>query len=337
MNNNLFKIDFNVTFPSRSYKGLLNKLKTFVSYCATVGIHQADGKKKVIRRYNAGEWNKETRTRGKKYNKKGKQIFSMAGKSHRMNVIKLAYQNEFGAKILIKPRYKTVTTKSKQIFHTKSFRIKRKQTTIASELFEKKGAGYLLLNKEGKFVKYYKPNSEISIPARPFLTKVLKNKNKKTVDVINKILVHTFVSRKYTASKAINIIAKYVSILAKINVLNNNNANSQITVKAKGFNDPLTDEQNRIYKSIKYKVYKNSNIPGVSGHKMLQSQMKKQLDKSLKSIADFEKIIEQTTNDTKIFKYKNGNKHYQEYFNNLSDSELTDYLNVLSELRPKLQ
>lgn len=296
MSNNLFKIEFGVTFPSRSYKGLLNKLKTFVSYCATVGIHQADGKKKVIRRYNTT-------------NKKGKKSTHIAGKSHRMNVVKLAYQNEFGATINLKTKYKTNKFTRKIVINRKYARVTRVATRKYSEISDKQG--YLLLDKQGNFVAYFKKS--ITIPPRPFLTKLLKEKDIKLSKMISGILLNTFITRKYTSSEAIHKIAKLVQYKVKNNVVNSK-ANNPLTFKAKGHRTPLLDEQDRIRKAIKYKVYSKMNIPDSKGQLALQRQNIKQIDKLLKSANVFDKIIEETNYTSKTFRYKGLNPNAKNYF-----------------------
>lgn len=295
MSNNLFKIDLNVTFPSRSYKGLLNKLKTFVSYCATVGIHKADGKKKVIRRYNTT-------------NKKSKKSTHIAGKSHRMNVVKLAYQNEFGATINLKTKYKTTKFSRTIIINRKYARVTRVATRKYSEISDKQG--YILLDKNGKFVAYFK--KQIKIPPRPFLTKILKEYDSKLDTAISYILIDTFVARKYTSSQAINKIASLVKLKVQQNIRLTTPKNSELTRKAKGFNQPLVDEKDRILKSIKYRVYKGLNIPDSKGRSMLKQQVQnvKHLDKLLNSAKVFDKIIEESSYTTKSFRYKRINPNY---------------------------
>lgn len=294
-NNNLFKIEFGVTFPSKSYKGLLSKLKTFVSYCATVGIHQADGKKKVIRRYNTT-------------NKKGKKSTHIAGKSHRMNVVKLAYQNEFGATINLKTKYKTTKFTRKIVINRKYARVTRVATRKYSEISDKQG--YLLLDKQGNFVAYFKKS--ITIPPRPFLTKLLKEKDMKFSALISQVLLDTFVTRKYTSSKAIHKITQLTQLKVKQNIRLTTPKNNELTKKAKGFNQPLVDEKDRILKAIKYKVYSKLNITDSKGRAMLKEQFEgvKYLDKLLKSSKVFDKIVEESNYTTKSFKYKGINPNY---------------------------
>lgn len=314
MNNNLFKIDFNVTFPSRSYKGLLNKLKTFVSYCATVGIHQADGKKKVIRRYNITS-------------KKGKKSTHIAGKSHRMNVIKLAYQNEFGARIPLRTKYKTVKNTKKIVINRKYAKVTRTATRKYSQINDKQG--YILLDKKGNFVAYFK--QEINIPRRPFLTKLLKEKDANLSKMISRILLDTFVTRKYTSSKAIHKIAKLIQYKVKNNVVNNK-ANHPLTFKAKGHKTPLIDEQDRIRKAIKYKVYSKMNIPDSKGQLALQKQNIKHIDKLLKSAKVFDKVIEETNYASKTFRYKGLNPNSKNYFSDYITQHISDITpNLISE------
>lgn len=316
MSDNLFKIDFNVTFPSRSYKGLLNKLKTFVSYCATVGIHQADGKKKVIRRYSTT-------------NRKGKNINHIAGKSHRMNVVKLAYQNEFGATINLKTKYKTTKFTRKIVINRKYARVTRLATRKYSEISDKQG--YLLLDKQGKFVAYFK--NQIKIPPRPFLTKLLKEKDMKFSALVSQILLDTFVTRKYTSSKAIHKIAQLTQLKVKQNIRSATPKASELTKKAKGFNQPLVDEEDRILKAIKYKVYSKMNIPGSKGQLALQKQTIKHIDKLLKSAKVFDKIIEESNYTTKSFKYKGINPNYKDKsLENLRPDSVHDLTSTITKL-----
>ena len=316
MSNNLFKIDFNVTFPSRSYKGLLNKLKTFVSYCATVGIHQADGKKKVIRRYSTT-------------NKKGKNINHIAGKSHRMNVVKLAYQNEFGATINLKTKYKTTKFTRKIVINRKYARVTRLATRKYSEISDNQG--YLLLDKQGKFVAYFK--NQIKIPPRPFLTKLLKEKDMKFSALVSQILLDTFVTRKYTSSKAIHKIAQLTQLKVQQNIRSATPKASELTKKAKGFNQPLVDEKDRILKAIKYKVYSKMNIPGSKGQLALQKQNIKHIDKLLKSAKVFDKIIEESNYTTKSFKYKGINPNYKDKsLENLRPDSVHDLTSTINKL-----
>lgn len=310
MNDNLFKIDFNVTFPSKSYKGLLNKLKTFVSYCATVGIHQADGKKKVIRRYNTTA-------------KNGKSVTHISGRSHRMNVVKLAYQNEFGATIPLRTKYKTAKDTKRIIINRKYARVARTATRKYSKVGEKQG--YILLDKNGNFVAYFK--HQIKIPSRPFLTRLLKEQDSKLSKAISNILLDTFVARKYTSSKAMHKIAKLVQYKVKNNTTNNK-ANHPLTFKAKGHKTPLIDVQDRIRKAIKYKIYSKLNVPDSKGRLSLQKQNIKHIDKLLKSSKIFDKIIEQSTYSTKTFRYKGLNPNAKNYFSDY----ITDSINNIDHL-----
>ena len=70
----LFQLDFHISNKMSGYKSILNKIKTFMQYMATVGIHSVEGRKKVIRRYTSMSTG----------------ITHKAGKSYRMNIVKLA-------------------------------------------------------------------------------------------------------------------------------------------------------------------------------------------------------------------------------------------------------
>lgn len=264
-------IDFQIQFKNRVFKSVLNKLKRFLEYNATVGIHYADGLKQVIRRYTT-------------MSKKGTKSGHYAGKSHRMNIIKLAYQNEFGAKIVIKPKYRTATHKIKSkvtIFYHRTT-----TTTIEkySALRSAKQQGYLVLDKQGTFVAYFKPDSVITIPARPFLRKVITNPDQALQTSVQNILANTFIKKGLSASKAFKAIATLVKCRVQANIHTNSKANHPITVKAKGKNSPLVDEQDRLSKSIKYKIYRGAK--GADEYKKQKNF--KTIDKTLKSIEQFE-------------------------------------------------
>lgn len=287
----IFNIDFEIAFKDRGFKRLLNKLKAFLQYNATVGIHSTEGKKIVNR----------------KYIKSGKNYIS--GKSYRMNIIKLAYQNEFGADIIIKPKYRSSTRVIKTVYHTLKHRYITKTIEKYSALRKASEQGYLLLNKRGKFVAYFKPNSIIHIPSRSFLRKVIYRPTTmlqlNIIDVLNNI----FVKNGYNANYGFKKIAGLVQQEVIKNIEHNGQANHPLTVKAKGFNDPLVDEHNRLSKSIKYKIYK-----GLKGKEQYKIQNNiHSIDKALKTIKDFEN---QGTFDAKIlppliFGYKGFNPNFE--------------------------
>lgn len=290
MANNFFRIGFNVQFKSKNYRGLLRKIQTFLRYMATVGIHEKEGKQKVIRRYSSG-----------KTNKNGKPIVHNAGKSHRMTIAKLAYQNEFGAIIEIKPRYKTAHERHRKIVQelwqhrTPMYRRKYRTVMVTDKKYSKersaKEQGYLLTDKNGNFVAYFKPRSQIKIPKRSFILKTIHKPDPKLIHVINNVLQKTFVNKGYTAHEAMTKIAKLVQHTMKGNVKNNQLSNHPLTIKAKGKNSPLEDEQDRIYKSIKFKIYKDVKVKDSRGNSKLQKQTVKHIDKLLASAKQFEQMI----------------------------------------------
>lgn len=292
----LFQLDFHIDNKMSGYKSILNKLKTFMQYMATVGIHSTEGQKKVIRRYTT-------------MSKKGKSVSHISGKSYRMNIVKLAYQNEFGANIYIKPRYITRSrTVGKNTVHTlktrQAFKTKEKYSALRSA----KQQGYLLLNKQGRFVAYFKPNSVIRIPARPFIRKVITDPNTTLTANINDVLSHTFTKGGYSAPSAIRKIAQLVQSEVTNNIRHNGRFNHPLTVKAKGKNDPLVDEQDRLSKAIKFKIYK-----GVKGMEAYRIQRNiKFIDKALKTIDQFNDkgIISSETSAGKIFTYKGVNPNF---------------------------
>lgn len=313
MANNFFRLNLNVEFKSKNYKGLLRKLQTFLRYMATVGIHEKEGKQKVIRRYDSG-----------KINKKGNKIIHNAGKSHRMTIAKLAYQNEFGAVITIKPRYKTAHERHRYIVKeissnkTPTYRRLYRKVMVVDKKYSKersaKEQGYLLTDKSGNFVAYFKPNTNIKIPKRSFILKTIHEPDATMLTVINNILQKTIVKNGFTATEAWRKIAKLVNMQMKKNVKRNQLANHPLTIKAKGKNSPLVDEQDRIYNSIKYKIYKNATVKGSKGYGKLQKQTIKHIDKLLASAKQFEimatKIKATFRNEEHTFHYvRSGTKN----------------------------
>ena len=298
----LLQLEFHIDSKLSRYKSILNKLKNFMQYMATVGIHSSDGMKRVTRRYTT-------------MSKKGKSVSHTAGKSYRMTLVKLAYQNEFGANIYIKPRYITRSrTVGKNAVHTlktrQTFRTKEKYSAVRGA----KEQGYLLLNKQGKFVAYFKPNSSIHIPARPFLRKVITNPNTNLINAVNSVLGNTFVKSGYSASTAINKIAKLVQFQVKSNIHNSTPRNHPLTFKAKGSSSPLVDEQDRLSKAIKYKIYKGAK--GMEAYRIQRNI--KYIDKALKTIDQFNDkgIISSKTEAGDIFTYKgfNPNFEFKDYY-----------------------
>lgn len=289
------KIDFNMQFKGKRYKRLLNKLKAFMQYSATVGIHSTEGQKKVMRRYTT-------------MSKKGKKEGHIAGRSYRMNIVKLAYQNEFGAQILIKPKYKIATrTVERKVYQTFNKRITVSLKEKYSALRKAREQGYLLLNKRGKFVSYFKPYSIITIPKRPFIKKVVTEPPKELITAINTVLERTFIKNEYTAKNAMVKIAKLVQFQMKNNV-HNSKKNHPLTIKAKGQNSPLVDEQDRLSKSIKYKIYKGDKGKlSYTIQKNIHS-----IDKHLKTISVFETRPSKYKTVTSSFTYKGSNPNFME-------------------------
>lgn len=286
-------ISFNINFKDTGYKSLLKKIKAFMQYSATVGIHSTEGSKKVIRRYTT-------------MSKKGKKIGHLAGKSYRMNIAKLAYQNEFGASIYIKPKYRIAKRKvGGEVLNTFKQRISKNIYEKYSALKKAKYQGYLLLDKKGNFVAYFKPNSVIKIPKRPFIKKIITEPQPALVSSINNVLEKTFIKKGYTARSAIIKIAKLVQFQIKNNI-HNSKFNHPLTVKAKGRNSPLVDEQDRLSKAIKYKIYR-----GVKGKELYTIQKNiHTIDNALNTINQFNKIS--STYETKIlsFTYKGSNPNF---------------------------
>ena len=132
----MIELSLDVKFSSRQYKSFLNRLKKLGLLIATVGIHANEGKQKVVRRYT---------TMSKKSNLQGHK----SGRSNIMTVAKLAYQNEFGANIYIRPRYRVAKKQvSSTTLHTPTQKITKTVSIKQSVLRGVKEQGYLLLNKQ---------------------------------------------------------------------------------------------------------------------------------------------------------------------------------------------
>lgn len=296
----MIDLNLDVKFSARQYKSFLNRLKKLGLLIATVGIHAEQGKQPVIRRYT-------------KTSSNGNEISKRAGATHRMTVAKLAYQNEFGANITIRPRYKTRTENKTTIYNSARHRITETVSRKYSAFAPVKQQGYLLLNKQGKFVAYFKPNSVIHIPERSFLRKTAKNLDPKVQAMCSDVLANILVNKSVSPTNGMKEIAKIIELKVKQNIRNVSPKNHELTRKAKGFNMPLVDEKDRILKSIKYKIYKNPYELGSKGNIQYLKQFDRQVDKVLKNATMYEKIAEQITTKQKVFAYKIFNPYRSEY------------------------
>lgn len=266
------QFDFKIENKNKRYKSFLTKLKKFILYHATVGIHQAQGKQKVIKRYN-------------KISKSGKSVSHLAGKSHRMTIAKLAYQNEFGATIYIKPRYKV----AKRTVGKMSYIQGDKRVTVStiekySRRMDARYQGYILFDKEGKFVMYKPPGSKIVIPknekSRSFIRKVVNKPSAELKDRVGNVLNGLLKIGGGRVSSSWNTIARIITEEMKNNV-HDNKPNHEITKKAKGSCTPLKDEQDRIYNAIKYRIYKSGTK---NANNYWNEKNARIIDKTLKTI-----------------------------------------------------
>lgn len=314
----MIDVEINVQFSAKKYQSFLKRLKKFCTLVATVGIHPKEGNKKVYHRYSTIS--------------KGKSVTKITGKSHRMTVMKLAYQNEFGTTIPIRPRYITLNKKEKQIIHTRSTRITRTTTTKYSVLRNAREQGYLLLDKRGKFVAYFRPNSKITIPERSFLRKTAKNIKPYLSTIVAKIIEETLVNRTMNQKTAITKIAKLIQYRVQNNMVNSK-PNHPLTFKAKGNKTPLLDEEDRLRKAVKYKVFHftQAGALGLQGNAQYLKLFENKVDKLLKSASEYEKLATEITKETKVFKYKYGNPHVRSIMDSMSDSQLNTYINTLAE------
>ena len=238
-------IEVSVKFNGRQYKSFLKRLQKFAQLVSLVGILPKEGVKRFTRHYMSMF-----------------STFNAGRRNTKMTIAKLAYQNEFGAKIYIRPRYKTVTTKEK--FYGR-YGVTKTLTTRITKMSVERGAreqGYFLRSKKGGWVAYFKPNSTITIPARSYLRNTAKNIDNAISTSVGNIVVGTLVDKSYTPKKAMEKISKLIQYRIK-NQMVNSKANHRLTVEAKGSSTPLVDEQDRLRESIKYKIY--SGVHGVSG------------------------------------------------------------------------
>ena len=308
------QLDINLIFPAKGYRQFLRKLRTFVSYCATVGILKSEGLKKATRKYFK-RVNKDSFTDMYKQYK-----VQNAGRSHVMTVVKLAYQNEFGTvsyggkypDIVIKPRYKTVRRSQRLgVYHSPRTRTTRTAHWKESVARSANEQGYLLMSRTGDFVMYKKPNETIGIPPRPFLTKVINNPPATLANEVGLIMQKALESGG-SVPKAYRDIASLVTDVAKSNIDKSPISNHPLTVKAKGFDKAYYDTQNRIYNSVKYKVYKNADKEGSAGNKALQRQMVSYFDVLLAKAKQYENLgrFDWSTTET-TFRYKIFNPNYR--------------------------
>lgn len=266
------QFDFKIENKNKRYKSFLTKLKKFILYHATVGIHQAQGKQKVVKRYN-------------KISKSGKSVSHLAGKSHRMTIAKLAYQNEFGATIYIKPRYKVARrTVGKMSYVQGDKRVTVSTIEKYSRRMDARYQGYILFDKEGKFVMYKPPGSKIVIPkkekSRSFIRKVVNKPSAELKDRVGNVLNGLLKIGGGRVSSSWNTIARIITEEMKNNV-HDNKPNHEITKKAKGSSTPLKDEQDRIYNAIKYRIYKSGTK---NANNYWNEKNARIIDKTLKTI-----------------------------------------------------
>ena len=203
---------------------------------ASIGIHSREGKQKVIKRYMS---------------KSGK--VKSSGRSYQFNIAKLAYQNEFGAVIPIKPRYRRRTNK--------------KTGKVTNTLRSDSQQGYILFDRKGDFVAYFPAGSSIKIPKRPFVGKTLNSPQSSTASSVLNVAMNCLIRSSYSIDIAWKKMAMAVEEDVKGNILRGAPSNHPLTVKAKGFNRPLIDEQNRLYMSVKSRVYKNTSA-STAGEKL---------------------------------------------------------------------
>lgn len=284
-------ISVDLKFSKRQYKSFLNRLKKLSLYVVAVGILPQDGKIKIKRTYIP----------------RGKKKAITAGKSHRMTLAKLAYQNEFGAEILIKEKYIHKTEKNRVRKSINGARVQISTVTKYSALSSKQG--YVLCDKQGKMITLFPVGKTIKIPSRSFLRRTVREVDSYMSSESSRILYRTLIKRDLSPKKAMEQVGKIVQIKVKHNIITSKN-NHPVTVKAKGKNTPLIDEQNRIYKHIKYKVFNN---PYQFGTKVNQAYLKmytRGIDKLLKSADVFTEKAKSVTQETSLFKYKIPNLNF---------------------------
>ena len=193
----------------------------------------------------------------------------------------MAYQNEFGATIYIKPRYKV----AKRTVGKMSYIQGDKRVTVStiekySKRMDARYQGYTLLDKEGKFVMYKPPNSIIKIPNRSFIRKVVNKPSAELKNRVGDVLNSLLKIGGGRVSSSWNTIARIITEEMKNNV-HDNKPNHKITKKAKGSSTPLKDEQDRIYNAIKYRIYKSGTK---NANNYWNEKNAKIIDKTLKTI-----------------------------------------------------
>ena len=262
-------IDVNVKFNGRQYKSFLRRLQKFAQLISLVGILPKEGTKRFTRHYLSMF-----------------STFSAGRRNTKMTIAKLAYQNEFGADIYIKPRFKTVTSSKSSSKYFISHKI---VTTTTEKKSVERGAreqGYLLRDKRGNWVAYFKPHSKITIPARSYMRNTVRNVDSKLSTSINNIVIGVLVDKSYSPKEAMKKISELVQHRIKDQMVNSKK-NHRLTIEAKGSSTPLVDEQDRLRESIKYKIY--SNVHGISGIYMPDAvATDKKLDNLIKSVDKYD-------------------------------------------------
>lgn len=236
MSNKSFDANLILKWEGKRYSSFLKKLERFTSRFASAGIHTKEGKNKIVKRYRS---------------KSGK--IKSSGRSYDFNIAKLAYQNEYGAQIPIKAKYRKKTNKvTGEVTYT---------------LRKASQQGYIIFDRQGEFVAYFPVGKVITIPKRPFVGKTLNSPRASMCSNILNIMSNCLIRSTYNIDVAWKKMALEVENDIKQNILKSSPSNHWITIKAKGFNRPLIDEQNRLYMSVKSKVYKNTSA-STAGEKL---------------------------------------------------------------------
>ena len=231
MANNIINFNMRIEFKDKEYKRFLKKLSGISKSFASIGIHSQDGQKPVVRKYVTG------------HNEYSAGVVHRAGITSQFNIAKLAYQNEYGADIPIKAK----------------FRVRSKPTKSGAIISTVKKQGYVLRDKNGKFIAYFPVGHVIKIPARRFMHNAVVRPEQKYMDKALFYAQNYLLFGSASLTTTWKMMGRQVELNIRKKIYNSTPPNHPLTVKAKGFNRPLIEEQKRLINNIKTEVYVSSN------------------------------------------------------------------------------
>lgn len=231
MTDNIINFNMRIEFKDKEYRRFLKKIVNMSKSFASIGIHSQDGQKPVVRKYVTG------------HNEYSAGVVHRAGITSQFNIAKLAYQNEYGADIPIKTK----------------FRVRRKPSKSGAIISTVKKQGYVIRDKNGKFIAYFPVGHVIKIPARRFMHNAVVRPEQKHMDKAMFYVKNYLLFGSASLTTTWKMMGRQIELNIRKKIWNATPPNHPVTVKAKGFNRPLIEEQKRLINNIKTNVYVSSN------------------------------------------------------------------------------